>query len=61
MYKSSQAAHFISLEGIEGVGKSTAMQTIEQVLTNSSITYVKTREPGGTKIAEKSEQFTKND
>lgn len=45
-------ARFITLEGIEGAGKSTAMRRIQQWLQQAGIQYVATREPGGTEIAE---------
>lgn len=42
----------ITLEGGEGVGKSTALRYIESFLQEQAIDYVLTREPGGTPIAE---------
>lgn len=42
----------ISLEGGEGAGKSTAMQTIQAVLTEAGIDAICTREPGGTELGE---------
>lgn len=42
----------ISLEGGEGAGKSTAMQTIEAVLAEAGIDAICTREPGGTELGE---------
>ena len=43
---------FISLEGGEGSGKSTAMTYIQNWLESQHIDYVMTREPGGTPLAE---------
>lgn len=44
---------FITLEGGEGVGKSTNLHFIKQLLAEQGIPFVVTREPGGTGIAEK--------
>ena len=38
---------FITLEGIEGSGKSTNLETIKSILDQYNIDYVLTREPGG--------------
>lgn len=43
---------FITLEGGEGVGKSTNLRFIEQLLAERGIEVVVTREPGGTELAE---------
>lgn len=43
---------FITLEGCEGVGKSTNLQFIESILKQNQIDVVVTREPGGTPLAE---------
>ncbi|MDD9896363.1 MAG: dTMP kinase [Gammaproteobacteria bacterium] len=44
---------FITIEGIEGVGKSTNIEAIKNELDANGISYVLTREPGGTLLAEK--------
>ncbi len=44
---------FITVEGIEGAGKTTCMDTIKELLTKNSIEFITTREPGGTYLAEK--------
>ncbi|MCY3794406.1 MAG: dTMP kinase [Gammaproteobacteria bacterium] len=43
---------FITLEGIDGVGKSTQMACIGRLLKEAGIDYIATREPGGTPLAE---------
>ena len=43
---------FITLEGGEGVGKSTNLRFITEWLERQGIDYVQTREPGGTPLAE---------
>ncbi len=44
---------FITLEGTEGVGKSTAMAYMQDYLAHHQIPFITTREPGGTPLAEK--------
>ena len=43
---------FIVVEGLEGAGKSTVIDTISQVLHEAGKSVVRTREPGGTPLAE---------
>ena len=43
---------FITIEGVEGVGKSTNIAVLEEILRDRSIDYLCTREPGGTTLAE---------
>ena len=43
---------FITIEGTEGVGKTTNIEYIKQWLDSNHISFVSTREPGGTPLAE---------
>jgi len=43
---------FITLEGSEGVGKTSNMQFIKSLLQQKQIDFVETREPGGTPLGE---------
>ncbi len=43
---------FITVEGIEGVGKSTALEYLQTLLHTLKIKVECTREPGGTPVAE---------
>ena len=51
---------FVTLEGIEGAGKTTAADFITKYLAKANIDYILTREPGGTEIAEKIRQVLLN-
>ncbi|MDR1012561.1 MAG: dTMP kinase [Coxiellaceae bacterium] len=51
---------FLTLEGIEGAGKSTAIKFLAKCLHKHNIDYILTREPGGTLIAEKIRQIILN-
>ena len=44
--------HFITIEGGEGSGKSTAQTFLAEKLTAQGISVLQTREPGGTPLAE---------
>ncbi|MHB1951166.1 MAG: dTMP kinase [Acidiferrobacteraceae bacterium] len=44
---------FITLEGIEGAGKTTAMGALERYFSERGHTCVRTREPGGTALGER--------
>jgi len=43
---------FITLEGTEGVGKTSNMEFIKSMLKEKGIEFVETREPGGTPLGE---------
>ncbi len=44
---------FITVEGIEGVGKSTNMDFLATLIEQRGISVIRSREPGGTPIAER--------
>lgn len=46
------AGKFITLEGMDGAGKSTHIPTIIQLLESRGVEVVSTREPGGTALGE---------
>jgi len=48
----STAGRFVTLEGIEGVGKSTQVARLSEALKTLGVAHVVTREPGGTPLAE---------
>lgn len=48
-----ESAKFITLEGMEGAGKSTNLAYICEFFDRQEIKYRVTREPGGTEVAEK--------
>ena len=51
------AGRFITLEGIEGAGKSTAANYVGALLRRQGISLLATREPGGTPLAERIRQI----
>lgn len=48
----NRKAQFISLEGSEGAGKSSAMDVITSTLASWNVPFITTREPGGEENAE---------
>jgi dTMP kinase len=52
-----KAGRFITLEGIEGAGKSTVAKFAREFLQGRGITVCLTREPGGTPLAERVRQL----
>ncbi len=55
------SGRFLTLEGGEGVGKSTNIQFISQLLKKRGIDCLVTREPGGTELAEKIRELLLSD
>ncbi|QXO18226.1 dTMP kinase [Vibrio ostreae] len=55
-------AKFIVVEGLEGAGKSTAIQAVVEALHAQGIDHItRTREPGGTVLAEKMRSLIKEE
>jgi len=54
-------AYFITVEGIDGAGKSTHLEFIQNYLNKKNIQNKLTREPGGTEIGEKLRQLLLHD
>jgi dTMP kinase len=54
-------AYFITVEGIDGAGKSTHLKFIQNFLNKKNIQNKLTREPGGTEIGEKLRQLLLHD
>ena len=54
-----QRGKFITIEGIEGVGKSTNIDFLVEIIESRGHAVIKTREPGGTPIAEEIRQILK--
>lgn len=50
--ESTERGFFIVLEGVEGAGKSTQLQTVKSYMQELGYKIECTREPGGTKLAE---------
>ena len=50
---SAAPGRFLTMEGIEGVGKTTQVARLSEALQARGIAHVVTREPGGTPLAEK--------
>jgi len=57
---STTAGRFLTVEGIEGVGKTTQVARLSEALRARGIDHVVTREPGGTPLAEKIREIVLN-
>tara|TARA_B110000014_G_scaffold264336_1_gene265048 strand:+ start:2320 stop:2958 length:639 start_codon:yes stop_codon:yes gene_type:complete len=51
---------FIVIEGMEGAGKSSAINVVKKTLEHFNIEYICTREPGGTPLAENLRDMVKS-
>jgi dTMP kinase len=49
----NERGRFVTLEGIEGVGKSTQLKRLSAALDERGVAHAVTREPGGTPLAER--------
>lgn len=56
----STTGRFLVIEGLEGAGKTTAINTVMALLAENSIPSITTREPGGTDIGEMIRSVIKN-
>jgi len=52
---------FITVEGVDGAGKSTQFEVIANALKERGIDFVRTREPGGPQSAEKIRELLLNE
>ena len=52
---------FITLEGVDGAGKSTCIKFIKKYLRDKNLNYLFTREPGGTALGEKLREILLHD
>ncbi len=57
---SAVSGRFLTIEGIEGVGKSTQVALLSDSLKGRGIAHVVTREPGGTPLAERIREIVLN-
>ena len=53
----TKRGYFITLEGVDGAGKSTHVPWVADALRQRGLTVVSTREPGGTALGEKLRQL----
>ena len=52
---------FITLEGVDGAGKTSHIEFIKEYLTNLKLDFIMTREPGGTELGEKLREILLHD
>tara|TARA_B100000767_G_C19716227_1_gene515098 strand:+ start:23 stop:664 length:642 start_codon:yes stop_codon:yes gene_type:complete len=59
--KLANKVKFITLEGVDGAGKSTHIEFIKKYFIQNNIKFVMTREPGGTALGEKLRELLLHD
>ena len=52
---------FITLEGVDGAGKTSHIEFIKEYLTNLKLNFIMTREPGGTELGERLREILLHD
>ena len=57
----NQLGKFITLEGVDGAGKTTHIEFIKEYLTNLKLDFIMTREPGGTQLGERLREILLHD
>ena len=57
----NQLGKFITLEGVDGAGKTSHIEFIKEYLTNLKFDFIMTREPGGTELGEKLREILLHD
>ena len=57
----TKGGKFITVEGVDGAGKSTQFEVIANALKERGIDFVRTREPGGPQSAEKIRELLLNE
>ena len=57
----NQLGKFITLEGVDGAGKTSHIGFIKEYLTNLKFDFIMTREPGGTELGERLREILLHD
>ena len=57
----NQLGKFITLEGVDGAGKTSHIEFIKKYLTNLKFDFIMTREPGGTELGERLREILLHD
>ena len=57
----NQLGKFITLEGVDGAGKTSHIEFIKEYLKNLKLDFIMTREPGGTELGERLREILLHD